>query len=81
MLEDGWSLGKIQDQLALSTLSEIEDLLPSENKRAMDTIERLHAAVRSEPSFSARSESLSSKAMSAPMEDVDASYLSARNLV
>ena len=77
MLEDGWSLGKIQDQLALSSLSEIEDLLPSENKRAMDTIERLRAAVRSESSLSARSERLSPPvSMSDPMMDVEASYSS-----
>jgi DNA-binding transcriptional MerR regulator len=77
MLEDGWSLGKIQDQLALSSLTEIEDLLPSENKRAMDTIERLRAAVRSESSLSARSERLSPPvSMSDPMMDVEASYSS-----
>jgi len=77
MLEDGWSLGKIQDQLALSSLSEIEDLLPSENKRAMDTIERLRAAVRSESSLSARSKRLSPPvSMSDPMMDVEASYSS-----
>ena len=77
MLADGWSLGKIQDQLALSSLSEIEDLLPSENKRAIDTIERLRAAVRSESSFSARSEGLSPPvSISDPMMDVEASYSS-----
>ena len=75
MLEDGWSLGKIQDQLALSSLAEIEDLLPSENKRAMDTIERLRAAVRSEPNFNARSESLPTPAsISQPMDELHASY-------
>ena len=75
MLEDGWSLGKIQDQLALSSPSEIEDLLPSENKRAMDTIERLRAAVRSEQSLSTRSESQALPAStSESMMEVDASY-------
>ena len=77
MLADGWMLGKIQEQLALSTLSEIEDLLPSENKRAMETVERLRAAVRSEPSFSARSEILPFAAsISEPMADLDFSYSS-----
>ena len=77
MLTDGWSLGKIQEQLTLSSLPEIEDLLPSENKLAMDTIERLRATVRSEPSISARSESLPSPvSMSEPMAEVDAAYSS-----
>ena len=77
MLTDGWSLGKIQEQLTLSSLPEIEDLLPSENKRAIDTIERLRAAVRSEPSFSPSEQSLSrSPSMSEPMMDLDAAYSS-----
>jgi len=49
MLNDGWSLTKIQEQLSLSNIEEIEDLLPADNKRALDTIRRLRASVRSKP--------------------------------
>ena len=47
MLADGWSLTKIQDQLSLSTLNEIEEILPSENKIAIEKINNLRATVRS----------------------------------
>lgn len=47
MLADGWSLTKIQDQLSLSTLREIEEILPSENKKAIEKINSLRATVRS----------------------------------
>ena len=57
MITDGWSLGKIQEQLALSSLLEIEDLLPPENKRALDTVERLRASAKSERRLSARAAS------------------------
>ena len=49
MLNDGWSLTKIQEQLSLSNIKEIEDLLPSDSKRALDTIQRLRASVQSKP--------------------------------
>lgn len=49
MLNDGWSLTKIQEQLSLSNIEEIEDLLPSDSKRALDTIQRLRASVQSKP--------------------------------
>ena len=47
MLADGWPLTKIQDQLYLSTLNEIEEILPSENKKAIEKINNLRATVRS----------------------------------
>ena len=47
MLADGWSLTKIQDQLSLSTVNEIEEILPSENKKAIEKINNLRATVRS----------------------------------
>ena len=47
MLADGWSLTKIQDQLSLSTLNEIEEILPSENIIAIEKINNLRATVRS----------------------------------
>ena len=47
MLADGWSLTKIQDQLSLSTLNEIEEILPSENRKAIEKINNLRANVQS----------------------------------
>ena len=60
MLADGWSLTKIQDQLSLSTLNEIEEILPAENKKAIEKINSLRATVRS----SGRAENYEEKSLS-----------------
>ena len=60
MLADGWSLTKIQDQLSLSTLNEIEEILPSENKKAIEKINNLRATVRS----ASRAENYEEKSLS-----------------
>jgi len=75
MLDDGWSLGKIQEQFALSTPSEIEDFLPSESKKAIDAIERLRAAVKSEQNIKSSTRGGSrSEPEPSPMMDLQASY-------
>ena len=60
MLADGWSLTKIQDQLSLSTLNEIEEILPSENREAIEKINNLRANVQS----SSRVEEFEEKSLS-----------------
>ena len=60
MLADGWSLTKIQDQLSLSTLNEIEEILPSENRKAIEKINNLRANVQS----SSRIEEFEEKSLS-----------------
>jgi len=52
LLTDGWMLNKIQEQLSLSTLEEIEGFLPSPSKEALDLVKRLRDAASKETSES-----------------------------
>ena len=48
LLADGWMLNKIQEQLSLSSIEEIEGFLPSLSKQAFELVKRLRDAAAKE---------------------------------